>query len=121
MDQGADITVLREKDSLFGDRLGQQGFIAGVRLPLADIGDVVASIAEDARRMRHDVESTSTRTLFGGDREAFGRGDFAQAGGVKQAGVNVLRLEHGISFQDDFPAGAIGKHGQNQRALRDGL
>jgi hypothetical protein len=49
MDQRADITVVREKDSLFGDRLGQQGFIAGIRRPLADIRDVVASIAEGAK------------------------------------------------------------------------
>src|ERR1700722_17457636 len=60
-------------------------------------------------------ESARTRTLFGGDRKAFGRRGFAQARGIEQARVDVLRFEHRIGFKDGFPAGAIGKHGQDHR------
>ena len=75
--------VLRQEGSPFGYRLSQQGFIAGISHSLADIDDVVASIAHSADGLRHNVGSASTRTLFGGDREAFGSRNFAQARGVK--------------------------------------
>jgi hypothetical protein len=43
------------------------------------------------------------RTLLGGDRKAFGSRNFAQSCGIEQAGINVLGLQHGISFQNGLP------------------
>ncbi len=50
------------------------------------------------------------RRLLGGDREIFGGRNFAQSCGVEQTGMNVLGLQHGVSFENGLPAGSIGKH-----------
>jgi len=41
--------------------------------------------------------------FFGGDHEAFRGRDFAQARVLKQAGVDIRGLKHGIGLQDSGP------------------
>ena len=61
------------------------------------------------------LESARIRTQSGSDCDTFHCSGLAEARGEQQARVNVRWFNHGIGFQNGFPAGAIREHGQNNR------